>query len=73
MYIYRITHRYYNIRPHDCKDGTIGYYSTIEKARAAVKELLGDCATCDDSFGFDVWVSPYSKNTEYLIDKIEVW
>lgn len=73
MYIYRITHRYYNIRPHDYADHTVGYYSTIEKARATIKNFLGEEATCDNDFGFDVWVSPYYKNTEYFIDVIKVW
>lgn len=73
MPIYCVTHRYYNARPHDCSSNIVGYYSTIEKARTAVQELLGDEATCDRTFGFDIWVSPYLPNTEYRIDIIQVW
>lgn len=73
MLIYRVTHRYYNTRPHDCSDHTVGYYSTIEKARAVVKDFLGEEATCDNDFGFDCWVAPHLPNTEYLIDAVKVW
>lgn len=73
MFIYRVTHRYYNARPHDCKDHTVGYYSTIEKARATIKDLLGDDAVCDQDFGFDIWSSTHNPNTEYFVDVIQVW
>ena len=72
MLVYCVTHRYYVTRPYDCKDHILGYYSTIEKARATVKDLLGDDAVCDQNFGFDVWSSAHNPNVEYLIDTIRV-
>jgi hypothetical protein len=74
MFIYRVTHRHYygSRRPHECADHTVGYYSTLEKARACVQDLL-DEGVCDDSFGFEVWTSKYLPETEYLIDKIQVY
>jgi hypothetical protein len=76
MTIAKVTHRRYNTRdkkPWDCSDNTVGYYTDIEKARATVKDFLGEEATCDNDFGFDIWVSPHLPQTEYLIDLIEVW
>jgi hypothetical protein len=73
MLIYCVTHRHYAVRPHQCADHIVGYYSTIEKARAVVKDFLGEEATCDNDFGFDCWVTPHLPNTEYLIDVIKVW
>lgn len=73
MFIYRVIHRYYSVRPREYADHAVGYYSDIEKARAAVKSHLGEGATCDNDYGFDSWVSPHLPNTEYLIDAIEVW
>ena len=74
MIIYKLTHRYkYGKRPNECKDHTVGYYTTIEKARAVVKDFLGEDATVDNDFGFDSWTSPRNPNTEYLIDLVKVW
>lgn len=75
MFVYRVTHRHYygNYQPHECRDHTVGYYSNIEKARVTVKDFLGEEATCNNDFGFDIWVSPHLPHTEYLIDVIEVW
>ena len=73
MSIYRVIHRHYYARPHKCADHIVGYYSTIEKARATVKAFLGEDATCDNAFGFDSWVTPHLPNTEYFIDVIQVW
>ena len=74
--IARVTHRYYGDctkKPYDCKDNTVGYYSDIEKARAVVKDFLGENATVDNDFGFDIWVAPNLQQTEYLIDLITVY
>ena len=73
--IARLTHRRYGDRskPWDCKDSTVGYYTDIEKARAAAKDFLGEEAKCDNDWGFDIWVSPNLPNTEYIIDLINVW
>lgn len=74
--IARVTHRYYGDRtkkPHDCKNNTVGYYSDIEKARTVVKDFLGEKATVDNDFGFDIWVAPNLPQTEYLIDLITVY
>ena len=75
MFVFRVTHRYYfgERRPHECKDHTVNYFSTIEKARTCVKDLLGEDAKCDNDFGFDIWVSDFHPNTEYLIDMIRVY
>lgn len=73
MLIYRVTHRHYSARPHDYTDYVVGYYSNIEKARATVKDFLGEDATCDNDFGFDNWVTPHLPNTEYFIDVVKVW
>ena len=75
MTIARLTHRRYNDRskPWDYKDNTVGYYTDIEKARATAKDFLGEEATCDNDWGFDIWVSPNLPNTEYIIDLINVW
>lgn len=74
--IARVIHRHYGDRtkkPYDCKDNTVGYYSDIEKARAVVKDFLGENATVDNDFGFDIWVTPNLPQTEYLIDLITVY
>lgn len=72
--IARLTHRYYHgKRPHECADNVIGYYSDIEKARAAAKDHLGEEAKVDNTFGFDIWVSPHLPHTELIIDLLEVW
>ena len=72
--IARLTHRHcYGKRPEQCSDHVVGYYSDIEKARAAVKDFFGEDATLDNDFGFDVWVSEHLPNTEYIIDLIQVW
>lgn len=76
MTIARVTHRYYKDstkKPHECHDGVVGYYTDIEKARATVKDFLGENATVDNDFGFDIWVSPYLPQTEYIIDLINVY
>lgn len=74
MFIARLTHRhYYGKRPNECKDNVVGYYSTIEKARASAKDFLGEDATVNNDFGFDIWVTKGQPNTEYIIDLIEVW
>jgi hypothetical protein len=76
MTIARLTHRYYKNRtkkPHECQDHVVGYYTTIEKARATAKDFLGENATVDNDFGFDIWVSPNLPLTEYIIDLIAVY
>ena len=76
MTIARLTHRHYNDKnkkPLDYKTHTVGYYTDIEKARAAIKDFLGEEAECDNDWGFDIWVSPNLPNTEYIIDLINVW
>ena len=74
MTIYRVTHRYKNgSKPWQVSDHTVGYYSTIEKARDTVKNFLGENATLDNDFGFDSLASPNHSHTEYLIDLIKVW
>lgn len=74
--IARLTHRRYNDKskkPWDCSDHVVNYYSDIEKARTAAKDFLGEEATCEDDFGFDIWTSPHLPQTEYIIDLIKVW
>lgn len=75
MTIARLTHRHYygNRRPWECKDNVVGYYTDIEKARATAKNFLGEEATCDNDFGFDIWVTPHLPYTEYIIDLITVY
>lgn len=74
MIIYKVTHRYKSGANHQqASDNIVGYYSTIEKARATVKHFLGEGATVDNDFGFDSWTSPNLPNTEYFIDLIKVW
>ena len=76
MTIARLTHRYYEDctkKPHKCKDNVVGYYTTIEKARATAKDFLGEKATVNNDFGFDIWVSPNLPLTEYIIDLIAVY
>lgn len=73
MLIARLTYRYYfGTRPDQCRDRIEGYYTTIDKARAVVRELLGTNATDDTTFGFDVWTSSAHPHVEYLIDLVEV-
>jgi hypothetical protein len=73
--IYRVTHRYYygTHRPHECSDNTVNYFDSIEKARQCVKDFLGEEATVDNDFGFDIWVSKHLPHTEYIIDCIRVY
>lgn len=72
--IARLTHRHYSDKSsHKYQDGVVGYYSDIEKARTTAKDFLGEEATCDNDFGFDIWVSPHLPQTEYIIDIIQVW
>ena len=75
MIIYRVIHRYYygERRAHECKDYTVNYFSTVEKARTCVTDLLGENAKCNDDFGFEVWTSDFHPNTEYIIDAIRVY
>ena len=76
MTIARVIHRRYKDaakKPHEYYDGVVGYYTDIEKARATVKDFLGENATVDNDFGFDIWVSPYLPQTEYIIDLINVY
>ena len=75
MYIYRVTHRYYygERRPHECKDYTLNYFTTAEKARTCVKDCLGKDAKCEDDFGFEIWTSDFHPDTEYIIDMIRVY
>lgn len=71
--IYRVTHRhYFGSRPDQCSDNTVGYYSTLEKAQATVKDFLGEAA-CNDDFGFEIWTSAHLPHTEYIIDCITVY
>lgn len=73
MFVYRVTHRYYFVHSDTHEDHTVNYFSTIEKARTCVKDLLGEGAKCDNDFGFDIWVSDFRPNTEYFIDMIRVF
>ena len=72
--IYRVTYRnYYGVKPNECHDHTVGYYSTLAKAEDTVRELLGEGAMLsEDFYYFTVWSTRRDKHTEYLIDKIEV-
>ena len=74
MFIAKLTHRYYyGKRPNECKDGIVGYYSNIEKARITVKDFLGEDAIVNNDFGFEIWTSKGQPNTEYIIDLVKVW
>ena len=76
MTIARVIHRRYKDatkKPREYYDGVVGYYTNIEKARATVKDFLGENAIVDSDFGFDIWVSPNLPQTEYIIDLINVY
>lgn len=74
MTIARVTHRHnYGSKPNECSGHIVGYYTTIEKARDVVKDFLGNEATCNNDFGFDIWVTAHLPNTEYIIDLIAVY
>ena len=75
MIIYHVIHRYYfgERRAHECKDHTLNYFSTLEKARTCVKDCLGETAKCEDDFGFEIWTSDIHDNTEYIIEMIRVY
>lgn len=73
MTIYCVHHRYkYGKRPDEVRDNVVGYYSTLEKAHATIRDLLGEAA-CDDDWGFEVWTSPHLPNTEYHVTLIKVY
>lgn len=72
--IAKLTRRYYyGDQPHEFHEYVENYYSDIEKARAAVKDILGEEATLDNEFGFDSWASIHHPKVVYFIDLIRVW
>lgn len=73
MFVYQVTRRYYFVHSDAHEDQIVNYFSTIEKARLCVQDLLGEGAKCDNDFGFDVWVSERRPNFEYFIDVIRVY
>ena len=74
MTIFRINRRYYHgEKPHQCTDYTEQFVATLDLAHAYVKQILGEKAICDDSFGlFETWTVPHLPRIEYLVDSISV-